>query len=108
MKTCGDCKLPLPLSSFNKDNSKRDKLCLYCKDCVGARNLKFQETHPGYTREYYLTNKLRIQERIEKWTDANSEKVAKYHVDYRRINRDKINQRKRENYALRKRKSVRP
>lgn len=102
MKTCRDCKQELPLDRFNKDNSKRDKLCLYCKDCVGARNLKFQETHPGYTREYYLTNKLRIQERIEKWTDANPEKVAKYHVDYRRINKDKINQRKRERYALRK------
>jgi len=96
MKTCNTCKQTLSLDRFSKDNCKPDKLCLYCKACVIARGRKFREDHPGYDREYYLTNKLRIQERIEKYHAANIERMTKYQTEYRRINRDKINQKRRE------------
>ena len=81
---------------FSKDNNKRDKLSLYCKACVSVRRRKFYEAHPGYDHEYYLNNKMVIQERIEKHQADNYGRYIEYQTEYRRINKDKINQRRRE------------
>lgn len=106
MKTCNDCKQELPLDRFHKNNAKPDKLNIYCKTCVSKRNLKFYENHPGYTREYYLVNKIRIQERIETWQKAHKTKVRKYQKEYYAKNRIEIDCKRRELNALRKRKNV--
>jgi hypothetical protein len=106
MKTCRDCKQELSLDSFSKDNSKKDKLSLYCRTCVAQRNLKFYERNPGYVREYYLTNKIAIQERIEQWNEKNKGKVKSYWQKYFNENRERISARRRELYALRKRANV--
>lgn len=95
MKTCNTCKQTLPLERFNKDSSKHDNLCLYCKACVKVRNDKFYEAHPNDRREYYLANKLRIQERNEAWQKANADKMNKYYAEYRRVNKDLIAQKKK-------------
>jgi len=104
VKTCNDCKQELPVTHFNKDNSKKDKLCLYCKECISKRNDAFQKRHRGYSREYYLTNKIRIQGGIERWNANNRDKCREYARKYFAANREKINQRRRELNALRKRK----
>lgn len=67
MKTCRDCKQELSLDNFSKDNSTDDRLRIYCKHCISKRNRKSYKPRPEYIREYYLTNKIAIQERIEKW-----------------------------------------
>lgn len=106
MKTCNDCKQELPVARFNKDNSKKDKLRLYCKECVSKRNGSFQKRHRGYSREYYLNNKIRIQEGIEAWQKAHRSQVKAYQKKYYAENRLEINRKRRELNALRKRKSA--
>lgn len=34
MKTCGKCKQDKELSEFHKDNTRKDKLHPYCKECL--------------------------------------------------------------------------
>lgn len=102
MKTCNDCKQSLPLDQFSKNNSKPDKLNLYCKDCVSKRNLTFYNANPGYSREYYLTNKLRLQENIENWQKKHRPEIRKYQKEYYARNRIEINRKRGELNALRK------
>ena len=83
MKTCNDCKQELPLDRFSKNNSKPDKLNPYCRECVGKRRAKFYKNNPEYRREYYLRNKLRIQEHVENWQKKHQADVRKYQKEYR-------------------------
>jgi len=102
IKVCNDCKQELPLDRFSKNKSRSDELNTYCKECVRVRRTKFNESNPGYRREYYLTNKLRIQEHTENWKNRHKLEVTKYQQEYYAKNRDEINRKRRELNALRK------
>ncbi len=96
MKTCKDCELPLPLDRFGKDASKPSGLNNYCKACVSIRNANFNKRNPDYRHEYYLSNKMAIQERIETWQAAHKTHMQAYREKYYTENRDLINQRRRD------------
>lgn len=102
MKTCKDCELPLPLDRFGKDASKPSGLNNYCKACVSIRNANFNKRNPKYRHEYYLSNKMVIQERIETWQAAHKGHLRAYRKKYYTENRDLINQRRRERNVLQK------
>ena len=102
MKTCNACKQEFTLGNFSKDNSKKDRLSLYCRACRRASNIRFYQDNPNYHREYYLVNKMAIMERIEIWESKNKDKMTAYREKYYQANRDKINARRRERNALRK------
>jgi hypothetical protein len=95
MKTCNTCKQEFAPDSFSKDASKKDKLSLYCRACRSISNRKFTQDNPGYHREYYLTNKLIVQERIEVWQNDHKGQMTAYRDKYYQANRDKINARRR-------------
>ncbi len=95
MKTCNNCKQEFALDNFSTDNSKKDQLSLYCRACRSVNNSKFHQDNPGYHREYYLVNKLIVQERIEIWQNKNKDKVTVYRRKYYQNNRDTINARRR-------------
>ncbi len=95
MKTCNLCKQEFTLDNFSMDSSKKDRLSLYCRACRSINNNKFYQDNPGYHREYYLVNKLIVQERIEIWQSKNKDKVTGYWRKYHQANRDKINARRR-------------
>lgn len=96
MKTCKDCELTLPLDRFGKDANKPSGLNNYCKACVSIRNANFNKRNPGYRHEYYLNNKLVIQERIETWQNTHKSHMQAYREKYYTENRDLINQRRRD------------
>lgn len=41
LKTCPDCRAAKPLQEFNKNKRTRDGLCVYCRQCISARNAAF-------------------------------------------------------------------
>ena len=44
-KVCSKCGRELPLSEFNKQKSKKDGLCYWCKSCAREYNKIRRETH---------------------------------------------------------------
>lgn len=95
MKTCKRCKIELDTTCFCKNNRKKDGLHPYCRKCCSEINLEFRETNPDYHREHYLNNKVRIQIRVEAWSEKNKDKMKAYRAKYYKANVDKINARRR-------------
>lgn len=62
LKTCPKCKSALPRGVFHRDNSKRDGLTTWCKQCIQSANSKWQrlpevvERRNVRRREKYANN----------------------------------------------------
>ena len=57
MKTCCACKQERPLTDFWKNKSRKDGLCIECKNCGYIRGredyIRNREAHHAKRREYY-------------------------------------------------------
>lgn len=53
LKKCYRCQSDKPLEDFNKDRSRADGLCIYCRDCSRS-----------FTRAYYHNNRTTQRRRI--------------------------------------------
>lgn len=92
LKYCPSCKQELSIDHFNKDSSKSDKLCIYCRDCNHKRNTSKEgrERLKNIRHRYYNTEKgkqcqrrqtkkrfenedlrKRMNERSKKWYKEN-------------------------------------
>lgn len=62
-KKCSRCGKLKPISEFHKDNSSKDGLKCYCKECA---------------RNYYLQNKQDRFKYSKRWKEENQDKVKQY------------------------------
>lgn len=84
MKTCTTCKCQFDISFFNKDKQKKDGLNPRCRDCSHAWNKKNKDRVKEYNKKYYAEN-----------TEYNLNRAK----EYRKENRDLLNQKKKDWYS---------
>lgn len=88
-KLCPKCGTPKPTTEFGTDNSRKDKLHPYCKECRFISKKTFRQNNAEKIREskrtYYQENKETIKEKVRQYTSEHKEAKKE---------RDKIYQRK--------------
>lgn len=104
-----------PLSAFTKDKTRKDKLSVYCKDCVkeiaiqNKKSISVYQKHyrdknkeksQKYYKKYRMINKEKIQHRDKKYYRRNLNKILEYAKKYRLNNTEKINK-----YFVKRRKT---
>lgn len=89
-KLCSGCKLIKDINEFHKNKSKKDGLQDHCKICRNSKSQQNKEKRKEYRKEWYLKNLDKVK----------SLSNLRYH-----LNKDDINEKKKEIY--RKDKSVR-
>lgn len=77
-KVCARCKKYKNEDKFSKDNSREDKLNIYCRKCRDIMNENFKAIHPEIVKEcnrnYYYENREEMLKRMKKWQKENPEK----------------------------------
>lgn len=89
MKLCMRCEVEQATTEFYKDNSKPDKLNIYCKSCHKARNAKNKDKNNEYWREHRKNNLERRREIARAYYHRNKDKASEYKREYRKANKDK-------------------
>ena len=74
-KKCPKCGETKPIDEFYKNKTKKDGHSVYCKQCIA------NDSH-----EYYLQNKEKCKERLNKWRSENKEYVRDRDKKYRKDN----------------------
>lgn len=77
-KICSKCKQEKSLDQFNRNRYSKLGLRSDCKDCFNTRHNKSE-----YKKEYYQTNKLKIQEYNKEYYRDNQEEVKQRARDYK-------------------------
>ncbi len=99
MKTCYSCKKKKKKINFSKDNSKKDKLCIYCKICKNEKNRETRRKSYKKNREKILCKKkiyyeekkeIIIQKKHERRLKDNHLKSRANDAVYRAIKKGKI------------------
>jgi len=122
-KTCNNCKLEKPLSSFVKRKDSNNGYRCTCKTCqkeydrkrylqnidvILERNKEYRKNNTDVIKtiekEYYENNKDIIKKRKQTWYENNKEDVKKKRDIWRQNNKEKIRKFKKE-YRKNKRKS---
>jgi hypothetical protein len=87
MKTCSKCKKTKSIDSFSKDNSRKDKLNPWCKECTRESN-KNADAVKSRARgaAWYQANKVRHAAKTKRWFAANPGKSAAYSAKWRAAN----------------------
>ena len=75
VKICSKCKLELPLIKFSRNNSAKNGLSSYCKDCARV-----------YHKSLYTRDKERINKKAKQYYINNKDEMNKYHSKYYRDN----------------------
>ena len=71
MKICTKCKESKALGAFRRQNSTKDGLKYYCKECDDAT-----------AKRYYKKNKKKIITKVTQWQKDNPTKVKDYKKSY--------------------------
>ena len=98
-KICSKCGEEKPLGEFYKNNSSKDGLYAYCKECSRKEHLNFIRNNPDkhkkykkkfkeenldwqekYNKKYYQTHKKRHKEMAVLWVKKNPEKVKEIYL----------------------------
>lgn len=96
MKLCSKCGLEKKRSEFYRDQSRKDKLCYWCKSCkkeyweseAGKEahrrsSIKYREIHPDRTKAHMLVLTARRNGSLKKKPCPCGEtKVGGHHEDY--------------------------
>jgi hypothetical protein len=80
VKLCTKCKIKKPFIDFHKNNQKKDKLTVHCRDCSNAR-----------LKEWKKQNKAHIAEYDKVWQQNNKDKKSKNYKNWQVNNRAKVN-----------------
>lgn len=80
MKQCLCCKETKPLSAFAKDNSKKDRIAIYCKTCKNNKK-----------RTWASKNKDKVKAYDKEWQQNNKDKKAKNYKNWQLNNRSDVN-----------------
>lgn len=52
MKTCTECKTPLPLDQFSKNRQNPDGLAYYCRACNARKQREWKHAHPDKVKAW--------------------------------------------------------
>lgn len=85
-KICNNCKNTLPVSFFSKDRNKKDGLRTICKPCTGEK-----------TKARYAANSDALKAYAIKWRKENKEKVEQYKRENAELLREKQRQKRAKN-----------
>lgn len=90
-KKCAKCKSVLPLTSFNKNKSKRDGLGTECRPCANAHSKNYHATHLEEHKARRAAYKAKNPERFKQW---NKEQYARRDKE---ADRERKNKHRQEN-----------
>ena len=91
-KVCLKCKVQKEVKDFYKDNTKKDKLAIYCRDCAKLTRQNDKERIKKYSKEYREKNREKIRETMKLYFKNNKEKENLRSRLYREKNRDRLNE----------------
>jgi hypothetical protein len=78
-KICSKCNIEKSLNEFGKNNSKKDGLSIYCKECRKIDAAKYYIEHCDKCKErdakYYDEHKEQCKLTKEKWANNNPERI---------------------------------
>jgi hypothetical protein len=80
MKLCRKCLASKDISEFGNDKSKKDKLTIYCKDCLK----QIREDNKGkysFDKDYYKNVNDNRREYLKSYYEENKEKIKKQYQD---------------------------
>jgi hypothetical protein len=80
MKLCKKCLASKDISQFGIDKSKKDKLTIYCKDCLK----QIRESNKGkysFDKEYYKNVNQERKEYLKSYYQENKEKIKQQYID---------------------------
>jgi len=98
-KECYNCKCTKLMSEFNKNSSKKDGLCVWCRSCSSEGNKKHhKQTYETNCKNPEWIEKRRSYPVSHVPTKEYSRKAA---AKYRLINRDKVKARLLTDYEIR-------
>ncbi len=100
MKLCIRCNVEQDTANFYKDNSKKDLLNIYCKECHRKRNKDNRDKQNEYWREYRKANLEKRRETGRDYYHRNKEKASAYKKEYRKANRAKHSEHENKRRAL--------
>ena len=82
MKLCGGCEKELPEECFGRHSRNPDGLQYVCKNCKSKQDKVYQNKHKDKIRdkkhEYYLSNKTKIVQDVNRWAKNNHGKRCLY------------------------------
>jgi len=80
MKLCKKCLSSKDESEFGNDKSKKDKLTIYCKDCL--KNIR-EENKGKYSfdKDYYKNVNDNRKDYLKSYYQDNKEKIKKQYQD---------------------------
>jgi 5-methylcytosine-specific restriction endonuclease McrA len=79
IKICGKCKIEKSINEFNKDNSRKDGLQHYCKQCLKQYREDNKDKALEYMKQYREDNK----DKIKQYREDNKDKIKQYREDYK-------------------------
>ena len=103
-KICNCCKIEKNISDFSNNKRFEDNKNVTCKECNGARSLKYYYSNKELVelkrKEYIQTEKYKLTR--EKYLKENREEINRVKKLYKLNNREKVLQDKREYYQRKK------
>jgi hypothetical protein len=99
-KKCPRCGEIKPLSSFNKDKTRKDGRQRICKICQRLQKKEYHQNNQDkvlqWRKEYYQNNRDKELQRHKEYRQNNPDKVLQRHKEYYQNNQDKVLQRRKE------------
>lgn len=99
-RVCSHCERDLPADAYGVDNSKRDGLCITCRECRREMNrrsyAKNRDARLDDVAQYRARNLAQISQRKREAYATNPEPVREAARAYHVQNRARICERKRE------------
>ena len=71
LKTCSRCKQSKTLDYFNSNKSKKDKKCIYCKECVKIDTLNRRDKKKVYDKLRAKTRTDEDKQKRRDWANNN-------------------------------------
>lgn len=88
-KQCCRCKEIKDTSEFFIDNYRKDKLNIYCKECIKIRTDRHRAAIKKYQKQYRLNHRQEIKLYNTNYYELNGDKIKENAKIYRRNNKDK-------------------
>jgi 5-methylcytosine-specific restriction endonuclease McrA len=120
-KHCPACKGVLPVAEFSRESKRKDGLSVYCKACnkqrfevnkerIQEQRRRFREANRDALREQYKKFRAGHQERKNEQNKrsyaSHKDRAIKYMEQYRKNNRETLNENKRQYYKTEQGKMV--
>ena len=80
MKLCKKCLSSKDESEFGNDKSKKDKLTIYCKDCLKTIREGNKDKY-SFDKDYYKNVNDNRREYLKSYYEENKEKIKKQYQD---------------------------